>query len=286
MYRIVRDLTGKRSNTNIPIKNKQNRILSTEEEQNKRWIEHFSETLNQEVPINTFDIITAATDEDANIYQGEISVQEVEVALRKLKNNRAPGEDQIAGELLKYGSETVRNELTTLFNTICKKMSILKSWTRGTIVKLPKKGDLSNCNNWRGITLLSIPGKVFCSVLLERIKKEIDNKLREHQAGFRSGRSCIEQIYTLRHIIQQSLEFQQDIYINFIDFKKAFDSIHRDSLWKISRSYGIPDKYINLFKLIYENSSCNIRTQTGVTDSFNIGQESGKAGFYHLFFFY
>ena len=149
-------------------------------------------------------------------------------------------------------------------------MSMPKRWTRGTIVKLPNKGDLSNCNNWGGITLLPIPGKAFCSVLLERIKKEIDKKLREHQAGFRSGRSCIEQIYTLRHIIQQSLEFQQDIYINFIDFKKAFDSIHRDSLWKISRSYGIPDKYINLFKLIYENSSCNIRTQTGVTDSFNI----------------
>ena len=94
------------------------------------------------------------------------------------------------------------------------------------IVKLPKKGDLSNCNSWREITLLSVPGTVLCAILLNRLKDDIDERLREEQAGFRSGRSCSEQILTLRNIIEQSCEFNQRVFINFVDFKKAFDSMH------------------------------------------------------------
>ena len=96
------------------------------------------------------------------------------------------------------------------------------------IVKLPKKGNLSDCNNWRGITLLN------------RVQNAVDQTLREEQAGFRKGRSCTEQIFALRNIIEQSLEHQKNLVINFIDFKKAFDSVHRPSLWKILKHYGIP----------------------------------------------
>ena len=104
-------------------------------------------------------------------------------------------------------------------------------------MKLRKKGNLSDCNNWRGITLLSIQEKVFCSVLLNRLREHVDSRLREEQAGFRKGRSCSEQIFTLRTMIAQSLEHQTPLIINFIDFKKAFDSIHRESLWKIWKLY-------------------------------------------------
>ena len=101
------------------------------------------------------------------------------------------------------------------------------------IVKLTMKGSLSNCNNWRGITLLSIPGEALRIILLNRLKDSIVFKLREQQAGFRSNRSCSEQIFTLRNI-EQCIEFQQPISLNSVDFKKAFDSIHRESLWKIA----------------------------------------------------
>ena len=135
---------------------------------------------------------------------------------------------------------------------------------------LPKKGDLSDCNNWRSITLLSIPGKVFCTVLLNRLREHVDSRLREEQAGFRKRRSCSEQIFTLRTIIEQSLEHQTPLIINFIDFKKAFDSIHRESLWKILKLYGVPDKFIDIFKTLYLNSSCCVKTSVGNTDMFDI----------------
>ncbi|KAJ8386311.1 hypothetical protein AAFF_G00175070 [Aldrovandia affinis] len=143
-------------------------------------------------------------------------------------------------------------------------------WRSGVIVTLPKKGNLSDCNNWQDITLLSIPGKVFCSVLLQCLKTEVDNILREEQAGFWKGRSCSEQIFTLRNIIEQCLELQTILIINYIDFKKAFDSVHRESLWQIVQLYGMPSKYMNIFRALYRNSTCQVRTSSGTTDDFDI----------------
>jgi len=83
------------------------------------------------------------------------------------------------------------------------------------------------------MTLLSVPGKVFCSIILLNRVKVGGNILREEQAGFRKGRSCSEQILTLRNIIDQSLRWQVPLFINYVDFKNDFDSIHRESLWRI-----------------------------------------------------
>ena len=98
----------------------------------------------------------------------------------------------------------------------------------------------------------------------------MDSVLREEQAGFRSGRSCAEQIFTLRNIIEQTLEYGGKINLNFIDFKKAFDSIHRDTLWKIVRLYGVPEKFVNIFKNLYDNSASCVRTSVGDTEFFNV----------------
>ena len=97
--------------------------------------------------------------------------------------------------------------------------------------------------------LLSIPSKIFCKILLSRIERAIDAVLRDEQAGFRKGRGCTDQIFALRNIIEQCLEWNTALCINFIDFRKAFDSIHRDSLWTILRSYGIPPKIVELISM-------------------------------------
>ena len=159
--------------------------------------------------------------------------------IHALKNNKAGGLDEVTAELLEHFDETVAEELTYLFKLIHYDRQMM-----------PKKGNLSVCNDWRGIALLSIPGKVLCSVLLNRLRGHVDSRLREEQAGFRKGRSCIEQIFTLGTIIEQSLEHQTLLVINFIDFKKAFDSIHDQSLWKIFKLYGVPDKCINISKTL------------------------------------
>jgi hypothetical protein len=188
-----------------------------------------------------------------------------------LKNNKAAGHDGITGEMLKAADDSFLNKLLEIFNLIwIKEHPPPQQWKDGIIIRIPKKGDLSDCNNWRGITLLSIPGKVFCSILLNRIKKSVDAKLREEQNGFRSGRSCINHIFTLRTIIEESNEFRSKLVINFVDFQKAFDSIHQQSLWEILGLYGFPPKYINIIKSLYNISNCCVRTHHGNSEWFQV----------------
>ena len=133
-----------------------------------------------------------------------------------------------------------------------------RKWRKGLIVKLPKKGNLKECENWRGITLLSVVSKVMGRIVIDRIRTGVESKLRKEQASFRPGRGNTEQIFILRNIIEQSIEWQSSLYINFIDFKKVFDSVHRDSLWLIMRSYSIPPKIIGMAKTLYDNFECTV----------------------------
>ena len=116
---------------------------------------------------------------------------------------------------------------TRLCNQIWQSPAVPVEWRNGIIIPLPKKGDLSECGNWRGITLLSVPGKIFASVVLDRIKKAVDNVLRQEQTGFRPGRSCNDQIFTLQQILETVTAGRNPTIFNFIDFRKAFDSVHR-----------------------------------------------------------
>jgi hypothetical protein len=122
----------------------------------------------------------------------------------------------------------------------------------------------------RGITLLSTPSKVFARVLINRIYDGVDAKLRKEQAGFRRGRGTTEQIFVLRNIIEQSIEWNATVYVNFVDFEKAFDSVHQDSLWKIMKTYGIPDKIIKMVQLLYEDNECTVADSGQQSEWFRI----------------
>ena len=132
-------------------------------------------------------------------------------------------------------------------------------WTEGVIVKIPKKGPLNNCNSWRGITLLSVPSKILAKLIIGRISEAADQRLRQEQAGFPKGRRCTDQIFTLCNIIEQCTEWERQLYINYVDFEKAFDSIHRECLWRIVRAYGISQQIALVIKSFYNNFKCSFR---------------------------
>jgi hypothetical protein len=109
-----------------------------------------------------------------------------------------------------------------LFQDKWEDITLPDEWNHLVIVKIPKKGNLNDCNNWRGITLHSIPSKIMAKIIIiRRISTAVDTKLRQEQAGFRPAKGCVHQIFTLRNTIEQCNELQMQLYISFIDVEKA-----------------------------------------------------------------
>ena len=177
--------------------------------------------------------------------------REVEKAIKKLKNNKAPGLDAIVVELIKLAPTEVISSLHQLLLKIWEDEVVPEDSCRGLICTIFKKGDRSICSNYRGVSLLSVPGKIFGHIILDRMREGVKKKLRENQGGFRSGRGCADKIFCLRMLIEKCVEFQLPALAIFVDFKAAFDSIHRPSTCHILSVYGIPDKYQQKAYLLY-----------------------------------
>ena len=137
--------------------------------------------------------------------------------------------------------------------------TIPEDWGRREIVKLPKKGDLRHCENSRGISLLSVALKLFSRILLNRMKTACEELLDESRAGFRAGRSCNNWIFTLRELIAHHNEYGLPLLVTFVDFAKAFDSLHRGSMFQILRCYGLPPKVVNLIHSMYARDQARVR---------------------------
>ena len=117
---------------------------------------------------------------------------------------------------------------------------------------------------------MSVPGKVLNRIILERVKGKVDQTLREQQAGFRQDRTCTGQIATLRIIVEQSIEWNSSLYVNFVDYEKAFDSVDRETLWKVLRHYGVAKKLVNMIKNSYEGKSCRVIHEGQLTKNFEV----------------
>jgi len=114
-----------------------------------------------------------------------------------------------------------------------------KDWRIGALVKLFKKIDAKECGNYRGINHLSIPAKLFTAIILGKLQTVLDFHLHEEQHGFRSKRSSVDLIFTIRRTLEDPCKWRQCIYILFLGFEKAFDSVDRQTLWRALHFYGI-----------------------------------------------
>jgi hypothetical protein len=259
LYEITRKLSGKRARTGIPVKDKSGQLITQEEEQMKRWVEHFTELF--EIPSDSLTTDFENTPRITRVQRinsNTPSIEEIELAIRSMKNNKAPGIDQITSEMLKADSRTAAQALHPIFSKLWEDEQLPEDWLQGILIKVPKKGDPSICDNYRGIMLLCIPVKILCKVLLNRFEKKVNETLRNTQAGFRAGRSCTEHINTLRIIIEQINELQDSLHLVFIDFKKAFDNLHHNNIWTAMQRKGIPTKLLNIIKAQYTSFKCRI----------------------------
>ena len=126
------------------------------------------------------------------------------------------------------------------------------------MIVIPKKGDLSLPSNHRGISLLSIVTKVFNRIIMNRTQPKIDPYLRSNQNVLRPGSSTTAQILALRRLLKGVKEQNLKATVVFIDFKKAFDSIHRGKMLNLLIAYGVPEQLVSAIGLLYTGTKAKI----------------------------
>lgn len=255
-------------------KDKNGQILNSKEQILNRWAEHFVELLCK-------DNIDQDNDPLNENYE-EIeppTLQEVQEAIKRLKNNKSPGSDQIPSELFKNGGENLTLFIHKIIGRVWAEEYMPDEWQIGIICPLHKKGDQLDCRNYRGITLLNTIYKIFSNILYNRLSYHTETLLGEYQSGFRPGRSTVDQIFVLRQILEKTHEFNIDTFHLFIDFKAAYDSILRNKLYEAMNEFQIPSKLIRLVKTTMSKVICKVRIENDTSDAFqtNTGLRQGDA---------
>ena len=185
LYIITKTLSGRYINSERPVKDKEDNIIFSEADKNTRWKENVQTILNRPEPYVIADIPAAREDLDINIDAS--TMEEVKAAIKEMKSGKAAGVDGVTAEMLKAEETETPRLLTEIFINIWESEETSETWKTGLIVKLPKKGDLSDCDNWRRITLLSLTSKVFNKIIYKRLAETLDEHIRQDQATFRTG---------------------------------------------------------------------------------------------------
>jgi hypothetical protein len=140
----------------------------------------------------------------ANPFVPDPSASEVLVAIGKLKSYKSPGVDQIPAEIIQAGGETSHSEIHKLIKLIWNKEELPHLWKESIVVPIHKKGDKTDCSNYRGISLLSTSYKILPNILLARLTPYAQEIIGDHQCGFRRNKSTTDQIFCTRHILEKS----------------------------------------------------------------------------------
>ena len=195
-----------------------------------------------------------------------ISNGEILLAINKIKNNKSPGSDNILNEHIKCTTDMFLPIYTKLFNLVLDTGIVPESWALGDILPIYKnKGSIHLPENYRPITLLSCLGKLFTSVMNNRLNKFVEHYelISNCQAGFRKGLSTTDNLFVLQSLIEISKSCKNVLYCAFIDFKQAFDNVWRSGLWQKLQEYNINGKCLNVIKSMYNNIKSRISIPEG-----------------------
>jgi hypothetical protein len=154
-----------------------------------------------------------------------------------------------------------------------------QQWKESIIVPIHKKGDKTDCNNYRGIALLSTAYKILSNILLARLTPYVNEMIGDHQCGFRRNRSTMDQIFYIRQTLDRKWEYNGTVHQIFIDFKKAYDSVKREVLYNILLEFCTPKKLVRLIKMCLNETHSKVLTGKLLSDTFTVqnGLKQGDA---------
>ena len=226
----------------------------------KQRLEHLEsqlDTVEKEIIFNELDM--------------RISLDEISKAIGKLKYNKSPGLDNISNNMLKSGKTTLLPCLHKLFNFCLSTGNYPKSWAEGYVSAIHKSNDITDPNNYRGIAVTSAIGKLFNSILNERLdlfleKHKIINKC---QLGFTKKARTSDHLFILKCILDQYCNSKDGrVFACFVDFQKAFDTIIHTGIKIKLLKIGVGSLFYRTIKNMYEISKSCVKIQSHITDFF------------------
>lgn len=199
-----------------------------------------------------------------------ISVTELSKAISRLSNGKSFGWDLVTNEMLKSSIQSIEKPLLKLLNR-CLDLSIYPAqWCQGHIIPIYKSGNKSDPANFRPITISSCLGKVFSSILNNRISSflEENNIISKVQIGFCKGHRTSDHLLLLKGLIDAYKYKRKHIYSCFVDFRSAFDSVWHSGLLHKLRKTGLSSKIILILQSMYSQINTCVKRDNLVSEKF------------------
>ena len=272
-YDALKAIYGPSYQTQAPLLSADRSTLLTDKESiMTRWAEHFAGLFSDQRTVSDPSIEKIPIAKTKHELDVPPTREEIKKAIAQLKPGKSPGSDGIPAEVYQHDGEVVLSGLEDLFVSCWERGVLPQDLKDAVLVSLYKnKGEKSDCSNYRGITLLSIAGKVLARILLNRlIPSIIEDFTPESQCGFRANRGTTDMIFVLRQIQEKCREQNMGLFVAFIDLTKAFDTVSRDGLWKILSRLGCPPKFLAMIRQLHERQRGQVKQNGTLSDSFPI----------------
>nr|XP_054768285.1 uncharacterized protein LOC129275831 [Lytechinus pictus] len=272
-YEAIRAVYGPRHQDQSPLRSADGlTLLKDKTSILTRWSEHFQALFGADRVVQdsaTLRIPQLSVKEELDVPP---SLQELTKAIEQMKSGKAAGVDGIPPEIWKCGGPVLHNKLHELLVCCWEQGKLPGDLRDAVIITLYKnKGERSDCSNYRGITLLSIAGKIFARVLLNRLVPVIaEDHFPETQCGFRANRGTTDMVFVLRQLQEKCREQNKGLYITFVDLTKAFDTVSRKGLWLILERLGCPPRFLSMIIQLHENQRGQVRLNSHHSESFPI----------------
>lgn len=200
-------------------------------------------------------------------------VEEVRAALQRIATNKAPGIDKLGAATLRAGGPGMEQYLVALFNDCLDSGRLPVELVTGRTTLMFKKGNTLDLDNFRPITLLPVIYKLFTMIILKRLERTLEDSQDAEQTGFRPGYGTTDNIFCLSMLLERARDYphKHKLYIAFVDYKKAFDTVEHSAVWRALIRRGAPQDLVHLLQAIYRTSEAKIDVN-GNNVKINIGR--------------